>query len=333
MARKGILSSDITRTDRTETDGAGRAPETKSTLSPPRGAVGALQSSLTRLQEAAVQDIDTALIDDAGVQDRLGIEPEAQAQLTESLRTYGQQVPVLLRPHVGRPGRYEIVYGRRRLMALRDLGLPVKAMVRQLDDAALVMAQGQENSSRQDLSFIEKASFAAQLTQQGYARQVIAAALSVDLPMLSRLLKVGTVFDLAFLRRIGSAPGIGRDRWLTLARALDADGARSGVAALMDRPDFTGSSDERFELVLARALRTRETRRRDKDAAPRTLRDASGTALAEIRRTARGVTVTIPGRTSAAFGHWVDANAEALLGDLHDRFVRETPDRSEDDPE
>jgi ParB family chromosome partitioning protein len=37
-------------------------------------------------------------------------------------------------------------------------------MIRQLDDHALVMAQGQENTARQGLSFIEKASFTAQLS-------------------------------------------------------------------------------------------------------------------------------------------------------------------------
>ena len=140
MARKGILSTNIT-----PSSGApGRQRPT------PQGAVGALQSSLTKLQENAVQDIDPELIDNAGLEDRLGLDAAEQARLTESLQTYGQQVPVLLRPHPEAKGRYEIVYGRRRLAALRALGLPVKAMVRQLDDHALVMAQGQENNSRSD---------------------------------------------------------------------------------------------------------------------------------------------------------------------------------------
>jgi len=154
MARKGILSTNIPDT------GARRPAADK-----PRGTVGALQSSLSKLQENAVQDIAPDLIEDAGVEDRLGFDHHAHKSLKQSLETYGQQVPVLLRPHVKRPGRYEIVYGRRRLRALKELGLPVKAMVRQLDDHALVMAQGQENTARQDLSFIEKASFAAQLQE------------------------------------------------------------------------------------------------------------------------------------------------------------------------
>lgn len=319
MARKGILSSDIPKGDRIRPIAPPPAPA--------RGAVGALQSSLNRLQENAVQEIDPALIDDAGIEDRLGVDLDAQNQLTESLKTYGQQVPVLLRPHGTKPGRYEIVYGRRRLKALRDLGQPVKAMIRQLDDHALVMAQGQENTARQDLSFIEKASFAAQLQQMDYDRQTIAAALSIDLPMLSRMLKVGTAFPLPFLREIGSAPGIGRDRWMALATALERDEVRSRVAAFMRGPDFVkGDSDARFEAIYKRATSVAKPQSAP-PAKPRTLRCPDGKALADIRATTKGVTLNISARSAVGFDAWINSNAEALVIELHDRWKK---DRSED---
>ena len=316
MARKGILST-------------GSAPKPAAAEAPAlparRGAVGALQSSLSKLQENAVQDIDASLIDDAGFEDRLGTDGAAQAQLRESLQTYGQQVPVLLRPHPERPGRYEIVYGRRRLRALRDLGLPVRAMVRQLDDHALVMAQGQENTSRQDLSFIEKASFAAQLQHAGYERATIAAALSVDLPMLSRLLKVGTAFELPFLREIGSAPGIGRDRWLALAKLFEDDAAHSRALNYMRGPDFVRlASDARFDAVFERAARKLD-RKPAATARSRAVRTADGIALAEIRANARGVTLTIPSRGADGFDRWLDANAEGLITELHERWTSRRP--------
>lgn len=318
MARKGILTPDL---NPGETRGAAK-PRMM-----PRGAVGALQSSLSKLQENAVQEIDCALIDDAGYEDRLGIDGDAQRQLMESLQTYGQQVPVLLRPHPTAQGRFEIVYGRRRLRALRELGQPVKAMVRQLDDHALVMAQGQENTSRQDLSFVEKASFAAQLQGDGYDRQTIAAALSIDLPMLSRMLKVGTAFDLEFLKQIGSAPGIGRERWMTLVKTFEDKAAKSRAANFMRRPEFvTLDSDGRFEAVLKRAQNKAPASPAPKPAA-RTLRDGDGAALGEVKTTARGLTLTIPARTAQGFDAWLDAHAEAVLADLHDRWKKE---RSED---
>ncbi|KIN75560.1 plasmid partitioning protein RepB [Sulfitobacter guttiformis] len=315
MARKGILGGDIPA--KTERRKPVEAPHQ------PRGAVGALQSSLTKLQENAVQEIDASLIDDAGIEDRLGVDSAAQTQLRESLKAYGQQVPVLLRPHAKKPGRFEIVYGRRRLKALRDLGIPVKAMIRQLDDHALVMAQGQENTARQDLSFIEKASFAAQLAAQNYERQTIADALSIDLPMVSRMLKVGTAFPLPFLRQIGSAPGIGRDRWMALAKALEDNNSRGHTTALMNTPEFGAlGSDARFEAVFERAARVTPAAPRITPK-PRTLRGINGKALADIKSTSKGVTLTISAKGAEGFDTWVDGNAETLLQELHDRWQQQ----------
>lgn len=336
MARKGILTAGNDGTQKkTDRETAGRTnketpPDPASKRVPARrGAVGALQSSLTRLQENAVQEIDPGLIEDAGFEDRLGQDSAAFAQLKESLSTYGQQVPVLLRPHATRQGRYEIVYGRRRLKALRELRMPVKAMVRQLDDHALVMAQGQENTSRQDLSFIEKASFAAQLQDAGYDRATIAAALSTDQPMLSRMLRVGAAFDLAFLRKIGSAPGIGRDRWLALAKLFEDQAAKSRAGIFTRRPEFCGlDSDARFEAVFERASQKPEPApARKAPARAQPLRAPDGKVLAEIRANTGGVTLRVPARESGGFDRWLHDQAETIINDLHARWQNE---RAED---
>ncbi|WPZ27552.1 plasmid partitioning protein RepB (plasmid) [Sulfitobacter pontiacus] len=316
MARKGILSPETK---------APAPPQERPTPKPstaPRGAVGALQSSLTRLQENAVQDLDASLIDMAGVEDRLGVDDESQRKLEESMRAYGQQVPVLVRPHPSQAGRFEIVYGRRRLKALKAIGVPVKAMVRHLDDHALVMAQGQENTARQDLSFVEKASFAAQLDASGHDRQTIADALTIDLPMVSRMLKVGNAFDLTFLRKIGSAPGIGRDRWLTLAKLVqDADTKSRADDATTTNTFGDLTSDERFECVF-KAASNKPTSKAPAPAATeaRTLRSQDGKALADVRRTPRGLSLNISARTAGGFDKWLDTHAEELMREIHDRW-------------
>ncbi|WP_299695025.1 plasmid partitioning protein RepB [uncultured Tateyamaria sp.] len=291
----------------------------------PRGAVGALQSSLSKLQENAVQEIDAAQIDDAGVEDRLGDDHADHKALMDSLKTYGQQVPVLLRPHATARGRFEIVYGRRRLRALKALGLPVKAMVRQLSDDELIMAQGQENTARRDLSFVEKASFAAQLDAEGYDRETIAAALSIDQPMVSRMLKVGQAVPLTVLRKIGPAPGIGRDRWLGLVKLLEPRGVRTRAFAFLDTPDAVAlSSDARFEAVFARAKAPAATKTADK---PRALRAASGAVLGDIRPSRKGVTLTITGKDG--FAQWLDAQADTIITELHDRWSASTSEEEQ----
>lgn len=317
MARKGILTTDT------------GAPPRRTPVAPaPRGAVGALQNSLTKLQENAVQEIDPHHIHQAGVSDRLGNDTQADDALRESLRTYGQQVPVLVRPRDGEPGHYDIVYGRRRVLAMRDLGLPVKAMVRQLDDHALVLAQGQENTARQDLSFIEKASFAAQLDALDYDRQTIAAALSMDLPMVSRMLKVGRAFSVDFLVQIGSAPGIGRDRWMKLVAAMEDPGVRERIEARLPALVSQPTSDARFEQVLAWAIGAPAPKAARPPAPPaRKVTTDAGIALAKVKRNDAGVTLTIPRGDAPEFSNWVDAEAETLIKELYDRWLNT---RSED---
>ncbi|MEP3329748.1 plasmid partitioning protein RepB [Sedimentitalea sp.] len=315
MARKGILTTD-------------NAPAARrSTASPaPRGAVGALQSSLSKLQENAVQEIDPQHIHQAGVLDRLGSNAEADDALRESLRVYGQQVPVLVRPRDGEPGHYDIVYGRRRVLALRDLGLPVKAMVRQLNDHALVLAQGQENTARQDLSFIEKASFAAQLDALEYDRPTIAAALSMDLPMVSRMLKVGRAFSVDFLVQIGSAPGIGRDRWMKLVAAAGDPTIRERIEARLPELVPLPNSDARFEQVLAWATGAPAPKAAKPPAPPtRKVATDAGIALAKVKSNDSGVTLTVPRGDAPEFSIWVDAEAETLIKELYDRWLNERP--------
>ncbi|WP_323767059.1 plasmid partitioning protein RepB [Marinovum sp.] len=325
MARKGILSGLGGDTPQRRNSPEAPAP---SSAPAPRGAVGALQSSLTRLQENAVQEIDPQLIHSAGVADRLGTDLQADAALKESLRTYGQQVPVLVRPRPNAPGRYEIVYGRRRVLALRELGLPVKAMVRQLDDHALVLAQGQENTARQDLSFIEKASFAAQLDALDYDRQTIAAALSMDLPMVSRMLKVGRAFAVDFLVQIGSAPGIGRDRWMKLAEAMKTPDSADRVEARLPMLSGIDGSDARFEQVLAWATGAPAPKPAKRPAPPaRKVMSPSGFPLAKVKSSDTGLVLTIPAGDAPEFPRWLDQQAEAVMQELYDRWINE---RSED---
>lgn len=211
-----------------------------------RGAIGAVSKSISELKNRAIIEVPADMIDDAGIADRMDEDAAGIEALRESIRDYGQQVPVLLRHSPNVEGRYEIVFGRRRVQAMRGLRLPVRAMVRHLDDRELIVAQGQENSARKDLSFIEKANFAAQMVKAGFERKVICDALSIDKTVISRMLAVTDAVPEALIRAIGAAPSAGRDRWLTLAgRTMNRPEAELVAAAQGD------SSDARFAAVLA----------------------------------------------------------------------------------
>jgi ParB family chromosome partitioning protein len=203
--------------------------------------------SFADLRTRAVMDLDPALIDAGGVQDRLERDVAEDASLARSIEEHGQQVPVLVRPHPEAEGRYQIVYGRRRVLALRTLGRPVKALVRDLDDRELLLAQGQENTARRDLSFIEKANFARQMTAAGYDRKAVCDALSVDKTLISRMLSVTERVPIEVIEYVGAAPSVGRERWSAVADKI-ARGRHepARLIAMIDGTGATQTSDSRF---------------------------------------------------------------------------------------
>ncbi len=103
------------------------------------------------------------------------------------------------------------------------------------------MAQGVENSARANLSFIERAVYAARLEEAGFSRPTIMAALAVDKTALSKLIAVPARIPMALLLAIGAAPKIGRDRWLEFADKIEAMRDASPLAALAEEPGFLAS--------------------------------------------------------------------------------------------
>lgn len=283
------------------------------------GAIGAVSQSIAELKSRSLAEIDTDLIDAGGLSDRVDADDPDLAGLIASIRDYGQQVPVLLRPHPTTPNRYQVVYGRRRLAALRVLSQPVKAMIRDLDDTAVVVAQGQENSARKDLTFIEKANFARQMRDAGYDRKIICDALTVDKTQISRMLSVADAIPIELIEAVGSAPSVGRDRWLGLAGLLadtetDTDAAL-GMINLLASED---GSDARFA-ALVKALTL--PRRRDaedaraRDATPETLRGADGQPLGQISRGAGKTVLTLKSSHAPGFDDWLVRNIAEIHRD------------------
>ena len=97
----------------------------------------------------------------------------------------------------------------------------------------------------------------------------------------------------------------------------------------MKVPDFSVmDSDTRFEAVLGQATKTVTPSPKNAAAPkPRTLRAPDGTALADVRSTAKAVTLNIPARSAPEFGAWLNHHAQDVITELHDRWQK---DRSED---
>lgn len=305
MARKHLLSSLLGA----ELPAGNRPPEAPYPgqagplpgVGGPKGAIGAVSRSIEQLKAQSIAEIEPDLIEGSPIADRLPGSSESHAELVSSIREHGQQVPILVRPHPDRAGRFQIAYGRRRLRALAELGRPVRAIVKPLTDEQLVVAQGQENSARADLSFIERALFAASLEEGGFGRETIMAALNVDKSGLSRLISAASKVPRDIIEAIGAAPRAGRDRWVELAVRLERPDAIEGVKRVAAEQSFLSKgTDDRFAAVFDAVAPKRPLAVR-----PSVLRADDGTRVAQVKRDGEGVTVAVDGRSPPGFGAYL----------------------------
>jgi ParB family chromosome partitioning protein len=263
-----------------------------------------------------VVEIEPLSIDPSPFADRFEHDDDASFQsLKESIAERGQEIPILVRAHPSMPGRYQTAFGHRRVRAARQLGRQVKAIVRALSDDELIIAQGIENSAREDLSFIERAVFAEMLESTGRSRIVIQQALAIDRAEASKLISVAKSVPHDLVRAIGKAPKVGRRRWQEFADALNDDAARTRALTASASPDFAHlDSDARF----ARALSAVNLKETNKAGGPLALaiKDAAGQVLAQIRSNERDVKVTLVKSSGTAFAKFLMAR----LPDLFQEF-------------
>jgi ParB family chromosome partitioning protein len=261
-----------------------------------------------RLTEGQVIiEIDPELVEPSFVSDRMPVSEEALASLAEKIRDYGQLNPILVRP-VG--NRYQVAFGHRRLRAVKALGGKVKAVVRNLSDEELVIAQGQENHEREDLSFIEKCMFARRLESRGFSRTTIIAAMSIYKSDLSNMISVANKIPEEIVAAIGPAPGVGRRGWIELSEFMSDPRAKQVIQAAIADPSFARmDSDSRFKKVAASTK-----------AQPQKPRVESwtfgGRPIAKVTEDADRVVLAIDRRKSPEFAAFVLTRLQALYSEF-----------------
>ncbi|MGO7184340.1 plasmid partitioning protein RepB [Rhizobium brockwellii] len=328
MARKNLIEISAPNPERMDAVAprdnrpiAGFVPQERSAA--PVGGITKTLGNITEKMERASElerqlasgqtiiELDPGLIDASFVSDRLAIDAAELAQLVEQIREHGQQVPILVRPHPETRGRYQVAYGHRRLAAAREIGIRVRAVVRDLTDGQLVVSQGQENSARTNLSYIERALFASRLEERSFGRDVIMAALGVDKAALSRMLIVIRQVPLGLVNAIGAAPDIGRRRWLELGERLEKADVEKIIAELSADDARKISSDERFQRALV--LATKKTTA-PKPAVAKS--EVSGVPVM-IKKTASGATFVFDGKTAPGFDQFVQERLKGLFQEFN----------------
>lgn len=171
-------------------------------------------------QERAVNDgiqiisISPANIDEGLISDRgaAGFEDEDFHKLKASILDNGQDQPIVVRPTDH--GRYELISGRRRTEACRQLGLDVLSRVKRLDDRTAIAEQFRENALRSNPSPVELGSWFIRIMDR------------FDLTQLDLVKITGfTKSYVSELTMIGTMPqeirgAFGQDRDLTKVMAL-----------------------------------------------------------------------------------------------------------------
>lgn len=325
MARKDVLAGiTMPSPEKTDRDIASTSYAMKGASKSMLSSIGELASQAAMaerlMQGASIVELDTDLVDSSFVSDRLDGGDEAYFELREAIRERGQDTPVLVRPHPSTTGRYMLVFGHRRLRVTKELGRPIKAIIQNIDDEAHVIAQGQENSARDNLSFIEKAVFAQRLLDIGHSKETIQLALSTDNPMLTRMLSVTKRVPTEIIQSIGAAKGIGRDRWIDFASKLGNFQSGQTISELLSDPDFGGmDSNDKFERVY-QAIKSLEQKPKITKTKLKsnvwTAADKSLNASVEAKRNA--YTISFSESDAKLFGEWLTKQ----LDRLHDDFQK-----------
>lgn len=102
-----------------------------------------------------VKDVSLDLIDEPGGIVRLDIDPDDLDELAQSISEIELLQPIML---AIKGERFEVVFGHRRFLAHKKLGLSViRSIVRQMTKEEIGIARATENISRADLTPLEEA--------------------------------------------------------------------------------------------------------------------------------------------------------------------------------
>ncbi|MDX2148058.1 MAG: ParB/RepB/Spo0J family partition protein [Planctomycetota bacterium] len=169
--------------------------------------------------DMATQKIDLERLTFDDQPDRLDelLDKDAIAGLAESMARNGQLHPIGVTA-MGKPGEYRVVFGRRRVLAARQLGWKaIAATVRDYaDETEILEAREIENVQRQELNPVEEAAAVARLLDMhtgkipAAERTTISGVISANWAALSKELRVRVVDTVA--EQLGKSRTWVRDR-------------------------------------------------------------------------------------------------------------------------
>lgn len=279
-----------------------------------------LAENAKKLMEGeAIVELDPRSLDVSFVADRLSDDDEEYRDLREAIRRSGQTTPILVRPSPIDPQRYMVVFGHRRLKVALELGIRVKAVIKTLDDITSAIAQGQENSARANLSFIERAYFAQNLLMTGMSKDVVRSSLAIDEAMLSKMLGVIDVVPAAMLKALGASKKIGRDKWLSLRQDLLNPAFLQAASDYASRVEFLAIPEEkRFDELLGylKRYKAKSAAKKPKPDISKKEWAASDNSLSfVVNPKAKKVAIELSSVEAKPFSDWLSTHIDRLFSE------------------
>jgi len=144
--------------------------------------------------------IDTSLIDESRWANRHKASYSSVnfIRLKDDISKAGGNVQaIFVRTNLESPGRFEIIFGHRRYMACKELGIPVLASIctERIGDAELFAAMDRENRERADLSNFEQGAMYQRALDEGLhtSKRSLAEALGVSHTWVNNALSVANL--------------------------------------------------------------------------------------------------------------------------------------------
>lgn len=152
---------------------------------------GPPRESETRHQNAGLQSLKISSIRNNPYQPRKRFTPSDLQELQDSIKANGLLQPITVRKAANGDG-YELIAGERRLRASTNLGWKeIPALIRDVDDKALLTYALIENLQRADLDPIEEAEGYQQLVHEfGLTQQEVAEIVGKDRTTVANSLRV-----------------------------------------------------------------------------------------------------------------------------------------------
>lgn len=180
---------------------------------------------------ARLAHLNPADITPNAAQPRSVFDEDDLAELVHSIREVGVLQPIVVRPIVEQPGKYELVMGERRLRATKEVGLDsIPAIVRETADVDMLRDALLENLHRAQLNPLEEASAYQQLLSDfGITQDELATRIGRSRPQITNTLRLLKLPEPVQLKVAAGVLSAGH------ARAVLSVGTVDGMLKLADK--------------------------------------------------------------------------------------------------